>query len=65
MIGMRLAAKVDIQRLGAKDPMRVVQQFTAAADRPTDLRFIVRLRKRAQIGDKRELPQPTQSSPSV
>ena len=32
-----------------------MQQFTAAADRPTHLRFIIRLRKRAQIGDKRDV----------
>ena len=49
-ISMGLASEVDIQRFGAKNPARVMQQFGAAAERPANLGFIIGLRKCAKIG---------------
>ena len=53
---MCLATKVDKQRLGAKQPVGVMQEFRAAADRPPSLRVLVGLRKCAEMAWGRKLP---------
>ena len=50
---MCLAAKVDKERLRAKQPMGVVQEFDAAAGGPSNLRVLVGLRKCAEIREAR------------
>ena len=43
------SAEVDVQRLGAKQPVGVVQEFRAAAGRPSSLSVLVGLSKCAEI----------------
>ena len=40
-----IVPEVDVKRLGSKDPVGVVLEFRAAADRPANLRSIVAVRK--------------------